>query len=187
MKSTFDNTVQNNFKSFAKFNRVFAGSLSILPAIAALAVMVGVTSSAHAESPHISFRISIGDVRPAPPVVVHQPVVVRPSIEFDRGARAGEHDGVTEGYRDGLLNRRFCDDVKFDFCRSSREFERGYRVGFASGYRNGYDKGSHERCEREILVVRHGHFDAGHGHDEWHGNGRAIRLSDDKGRAFGRK
>lgn len=69
----------------------------------------------------------------------------RTQRQFDRGYRAGSHDGSEAGYYDGEYGRGYRGQPGHGYRGHSRYFAKGYRRGYLDAYEEAYHRGQHDR------------------------------------------
>ena len=65
--------------------------------------------------------------------------------QFNRGYRAGSHDGREAGYYDGMYGHGYHPQANYGSRGHSRYFAKGYRRGYLEAYEEAYHRGEHER------------------------------------------
>ena len=69
----------------------------------------------------------------------------RTQRQFDRGYRAGSHDGSDAGYYDGKYGRGYRPLLDHGHRGHSRYFAKGYNRGYIKAYEEAYHQAEHER------------------------------------------
>ena len=69
----------------------------------------------------------------------------RTQRQFDRGYRAGSHEGREAGYYDGRYGGGYRPQPNYGYHSHSRYFARGYRRGYLEAYEEAFHRGEHER------------------------------------------